>query len=75
MTCRAPPIPFMTGNVSQVVVSFILDGLSFESNNTKLTVIPNPSFKTFERDYVLRGSSLILQVIISGRQDVIIHLF
>lgn len=61
MICRAPPIPVITGNVSQVVASFILDGVNFESNNTKLTLIPNPDFKKFPDDYVLQGASLILQ--------------
>lgn len=73
MTCRAPRIPVMAENVSQVVAAFKLDGLSFESNNTKLTVVPNPWFEKFERVYVLQGNSLILQVIISGRQDVTIY--
>ena len=63
----------MAENVSQVVVAFELDGLRFESNNTKLTVVPNPRFNKFERVYVLQGKSLILQVIISGRQYVIIY--
>ena len=63
----------MAENVSQVVVAFELDGLRFESNNTKLTVVPNPRFNKFEHVYVLKGKSLILQVIISGRQYVIIY--
>ena len=68
MICRAPPVLVSTGNVSQVVASFILDGVNFESNNTKLTLIPNPDFKTFPDDYVLHGASLILQVIFLGQQ-------
>ncbi|KAK2550072.1 Plexin-A4 [Acropora cervicornis] len=63
MTCRAPRIPVMAENVSQVVAAFKLDGLSFESNNTKLTVVPNPRFEKFERVYVLQGNSLILQAV------------
>ena len=73
MKCTAPVILVMAENVSQVVVAFELDGLRFESNNTKLTVVPNPRFNKFQRVYVLQGNSLILQVIISGRQDVIIY--
>ena len=73
MKCTAPVILAMAENVSQVVVAFELDGLRFESNNTKLTVVPNPRFNKFERVYVLQGKSLILQVIISGRQYVIIY--
>ncbi|XP_067039234.1 plexin A3-like isoform X3 [Acropora muricata] len=61
MTCTAPIILVMAENVSQVVVAFELDGLSFKSNNRKLTVVPNPKFNKFERVYVLFGNSLILQ--------------
>lgn len=73
MKCTAPVILAMAEKVSQVVVAFELDGLRFESNNTKLTVVPNPRFNKFEHVYVLQGKSLILQVIISGRQYVIIY--
>ena len=63
MICPTPKVAVLKGNATEVLVGFFLDAVNLQSNYTKLTMIPNPEFKPFDGVHVLKGDSLILEVL------------